>query len=560
MTRPIPSFLTKSSSGSGKSGYRSLRLPGVPTGAGFEGASGTSREMMTWNPPSMSATQEVESAKEILDARSRDAARNDGTISAAAQTRMNNAVGSRYLLNARPNYQYLGLDREWAKDFQEEVEGMFNLAATSVNCYFDVTGKMTLVDMLRLSVMEELVVGETAIKVVWDTTPGRPFRTAFQMIDSDRIMTPPRKMNEGNIVGGVQLNAYGRPEGYYIANRHPAEFYGSTDEDFTYVPAAYSWGRHQMIHSFMPRRINQIRGLSTVFAGLKDIRVLRRFRDIVLQNALINATYAATVESELPNDVVAVMMGGGDDPEKVKSAYLNYAGAMSDVLNKFMGNSKNIQVDGAKVPHLLPGTKLQLRPAGQGGPLGTDFEKSILRHIATTLSVSYEELTKDYSETNYSSAKAGTNETDKSMAALKAGHTDRIAGIMYMSWFEEMNAAGKIETMRYRKVPNFWDGMNRDAFCAAMWIGGGRGQIDELKETQAAVQRMRNGLGTSEIELGRLGLDYREVYAQLAEEKALRQELDIESETDLLADNMANATTGAPRPANPSDGDNDDEE
>ena len=43
---------------------------------------------------------------------------------------------------------------------------------------------------------------------------------------------------------------------------------------------------------------------------------------------------------------------------------------------------------------------------GKGGPLGQEFEQSLLRYIAAALGVSYEQLSKDYSQTNYSSARA----------------------------------------------------------------------------------------------------------------------------------------------------------
>jgi capsid protein len=66
-----------------------------------------------------------------------------------------------------------------------------------------------------------------------------------------------------------------------------------------------------------------------------------------------------------------------------------------------------------------------------------------------------------------------------------------------------------------------------DALSRCEWIGASRGQIDELKETQAAVLRMNNNLSTLEDELGKLGKDYRRSLRQRARELALMKTLGI---------------------------------
>ena len=41
--------------------------------------------------------------------------------------------------------------------------------------------------------------------------------------------------------------------------------------------------------------------------------------------------------------------------------------------------------------------------------------------------------------------------------------------------------------MRGSSVPNMYDALNMEAFTNSEWIGAGLAQIDELKETQAAL-------------------------------------------------------------------------
>jgi capsid protein len=69
------------------------------------------------------------------------------------------------------------------------------------------------------------------------------------------------------------------------------------------------------------------------------------------------------------------------------------------------------------------------------------------------------------------------------------------------------------------------------------------GQIDELKETQAAVLRIKFGLSTHEIELSKQGQDWRKINKQLERERKDREKRGIV----LIEDNSVNAASGTPR-------------
>ncbi|HLP69055.1 MAG TPA: phage portal protein, partial [Rhizobium sp.] len=187
-------------------------------------------------------------------------------------------------------------------------------------------------------------------------------------------------------------------------------------------------------------------------------------------------------------------------------------------------------------------------PAGPGGPLGTEFEASLLRYIAANLGVSYEQLSRDYSNSNYSSVRAALTETWRYMQSRKRMTADRFASYIFRLWLEEAIMKNQIDSFPLSKAPMLYEGgalnLKFEALTHCDWIGASRGQIDELKETQAAVLRLKYNLSTDEMELARQGLDFRQVYKQRAREKKMREALGIEPE---LKDNMMNATTGAPR-------------
>ena len=177
--------------------------------------------------------------------------------------------------------------------------------------------------------------------------------------------------------------------------------------------------------------------------------------------------------------------------------------------------------------------------------MGQDFEASLLRYIAANLDVSYEQLSKDYSETNYSSARAAMLETWKAMQARKRAVADKFANMVYKLWLEEALGKGMISSMP-NNAPNFYEGLNGDAYANATWLGSAFGQIDELKETQAATLRVKNHLSNLEYEYGRQGKDWRKSLRQIARERKFMESLDIPL-PEAAEDNTANAITGAVR-------------
>lgn len=498
-------------------------------GGGMEGAERTSRETFQWNPAIIAPDQQINTVKEMADARARDSVQNDGYATGVIHTHRDSIVGAQYMLNAQPNLEVLGADEGWAEEFQTIVEGRFNLLAESEECYFDAMGVNTLTGLIRLAVGGFVMTGEVLGTVEWLREQGRPFKTAIQMVSPSRLSNPDFASDDKFLRRGVKRDMYGKALGYYIRRGHPGSFFfGSPEEEFqwVYVPARKPWGRRQVLHIIEQLQPDQTRGVADMVSVLKQMRMTKKFQDVTLQNAVVNASYAAAVESELPREVVFGAMGAGQ-------------AGMGDMLNSYMtalaqyvGGSNNIAIDGVKMPHLFPGTKLNLKPMGTPGGVGTEFEQSLLRHTAAALGLSYEQFSRDYTKTNYSSARASMLETWKFMQGRKKAVADRFAKAVYVLWLEEEINAGNIPLPRGKGPEIFYDPVMREALTACDWIGASRGQIDELKETQSAIMRIKSGLSTYEIECGRLGIDYRRMFRQAKKERDLMDKLGIQFDTD----------------------------
>ena len=504
----------------------------------YEGASRLSREVALWTPPLRSADADILEERDTANGRARDVLRNDAYVAHAEHLYRDGVVGSMYMLNAKPNTRALGIDDEvWEREFQDEVEAKWTLFAESHDCWLDASRRNTFTGLVRLAVGCYLASGEVLATSEWIRQTGRPYFTAIQMIESERLSNPNYGVSQGRMRGGILFDRYGAPQVYHIRDSHPSDI-PLLEEDWTWTayPARLRFGRERVIHILEQSRIAQSRGVSELVHALKEMKTTKQFRDIMLQNAVVNATFAASIESELPSQSYEAV-GGGDDDALIAYAE-NYLGAVSD----YAGGSRSLTIDGVRIPHLFPGQKLQLRPAGANGPLGTEFEASLLRYIAADLGVSYEELSGDYTKTNYSSARAGMLRTWKRMTSRKVMVADRFANSCYRAWFEEAVNAGQIETMKGR--PDFLDGLNKEAYTSCEWLGAARGQIDELKETQAAMLRVNNNLSTLEEELGKQGKDWRKTLAQRKREKELIDELGLTPPAD---NRMSNSLTANPR-------------
>lgn len=509
---------------------------GVGHGA-YEGADQTSRELASWRPRAASADALINDGrtKITMDSRGRDLLRNDGQVAGASTLQKDSIVGSQYRLNAQPAqgvlarmFPDLGFTEEWAEQFQVEVEELFTLYAESIDSWIDVQRQWSFTGLVRMAVGCYFAGGEALFTCNWMRGGGRPFSTAFQLVDCDRLSNPNDVADTRFLRNGVVLDRNGAPTSVWIRDAHPGDMLrGQNLYSWTNRPVYKAWGRHHTILLRNLQRPEQTRGVADMVTVLKETRMASRFHETTLANAIANASFAATIESELPPEMAARMIGAENDG----GGMMDPAKAMLAAIAEYTRGGQNIQLGGVKIPTLFPGTKLNLRPAGSIGGVGEGFEASLLRKVAAGLGVSYEELTRDFTKTNYSSFRAAANQTQRSVASRKREVADYVANAMFRNWLEEaidLRMIPSLEPM-LAKVPDlFYRPLVRDALAAATWIGASRGQVDEMKETQAAVMRIKAGLSTYEIETARLGIDFREVFRQRAREKRLAESYDLD--------------------------------
>lgn len=492
-------------------------------GGGYEAAERLGRELNSFRPRVLSADSALsEFDKQLMDARGNDILRNVGPMQGASYIYRDSIVGSHFRLNAHPVVSVLGMDDMWLDEFQQEVEAKFSLWAESDENWCDSTRSMNFTGLIRLGLCVAFAGGEYLGTAEW-AEDGRPYRTCIQTVDCDRLSNPLGAMDTRFLRRGIERNRRGVAIAAHIREAHQSDAF---DSERTYrwrrVPFRKPWGRLQVIHLMEQSRADMTRGIAPMAAALKETHMGRKFHEITLQNAIVNASYAAAIESELPSQMAFASIGAEEGPDAMVAAQMAMLGAIAE----YAKGGRNLQIDGVKIPHLYPGSKLKMMPAGTVGGVGQSFEESLNRWISRSLGISYEEYTNDYSKTNYSSSKASANVTRRRMGAHKAAFADRLANTIYTLWLEEAIMDGTIDSAKplLAKDPDFfYKPLMKEAISKASWIGASVGQVDEMKETQAAVMRIVNGLSTLEIECAKLGSDYRDVIKQQSREVKQRR-------------------------------------
>jgi len=532
-------------------------------GGALEGAERTKRETVMWTPPMVSPDRAINPGKKLADARGKDMVLNDGYTQGAVRIQKDSIVGASYRLNAKPDHRVImggdtAYGKGWAEDFAAVAEARFNLASESEDGWFDASGQLSFTGMLRLWVGAFCYTGEMIGTAEWDDAdPTRPFKTNFQMISPDRLCNrdglpdgyDPR--SGAKLSRGVEMDRKNRPIRFHLRRGYETDWDNRDLNTWDIVEARKPWGRRQVLFVRDPNMIDQTRGISEMVAALAHSNMTKTYSELVLQKAVVDASFAAAVESEAPNADVIAALGGGEN------GYMNAVGQYMSMLQEFLGASDNIAIDGVKMPHLFPGTKMNIMPMSTPGGIGTDFEDSLIRKLAATFGVGFSEMSRNFSKFNYSGIKAEMALIERTMNSKKKFGADRMATQAYQLWLEEEIGQGNLPLPRGRNRTDFYRPLMKDAYTRCSWIASGRGQVDELKETQAAMLRIKSGLSTYEKESAKLGEDWRETMAQRAKEESVINKLGLpfsldaqKSGTNTAQSTMKGGKTGAGSAAN----------
>ncbi|WP_199797603.1 phage portal protein [Pseudazoarcus pumilus] len=469
--------------------------------------------MYDWNPVAASADADLLPDLESLIGRSRDLARNNGLMASGMQTMRDNIVGAVLKLSASPDYRLLGWDREQAREWGNITEAKFrSWAERPDEC--DAARTLNLLGIAVRGLSDAMLNGDGLGLPLWVPRAGARWNTRIMLVESDRLSTPIGMESRENIRGGIEFDQFGAPTHYHVLKRHPGDalmglagvIAGSRVMEWDRIPAFTPWGRRRVIHLHDKERTGQSRGKPIVAAVMREFKMAGDYASNELKASVANSLVAAFLESDLGESAGVLF---GEDPR----------GAWAESVKQ---TKRMRKLEGAAVIPLPAGARLSSFTPSRPNAAFEAFMLASLRHIAAGLNIPYELLVKDFSQTNYSSARAALLEAWRYFNGRRRWLVDYWLRPIYELWLEEAVNAGEID------APGFYD--NRYAYSRCRFIFGGRGWVDPVKEAQASVLRMAAGLSTLEQECAEQGLDYEDVLDQRAVEQRLRAERGLSTE------------------------------
>lgn len=482
-------------------GHHEVIRPGAVAHAG---ADRSSQQLASWLPFQGSPDSDLLEELPTLVSRSRDLIRNNGVAQGAMQTITDNVVGVGLRLSAMPDYRALGWPRDQAEAWSNQVEALWRGWADSTDC--DAGDSLNFAGLTTQIFRGSLYNGEGLALPLWLPRPAS-WATRVQVIEADRLSNPNGQMDSALLRNGIEVDRYGAPVAYWIRTSHPGDVMlgiGPVAGEWQRIPARTAWGRRRIIHLHDKERAGVSRGKPILSAVLQQFKMLDKYKSAELDAAVVNALIAAFIETESTMEDLIALMGGNADSTR-------------DYLTQRAGNRAKFK-SGSIVP-LYPGEKLASFAPGRPAAGFEPFVSAVLKYIGTGLNLPYELLMKDFSKTNYSSARAALNEAWRYFKSRREWLASGWARPVYELWLEEAINAGLVE------APDFY--RFRAAYCRCRWIGTGRGWVDVQKEAAAAELRMRIGVSTLESECAEQGLDWEEVLEQRAVEMAFAQRLGV---------------------------------
>jgi lambda family phage portal protein len=325
----------------------------------YEAASG-SRRTTGWPRSGADANSANGPALQTLRAHARDLDRNNAWARNSIRVVCDNTVGwgirPKALGNESPNIAELW--KRWGETTECDADGRL-----------DFYGLQHL--MLRTVVKSGEVLVRRRRRRAED---GLTIPLQLQVLEPDFLdatRDSPSSDSGGPIIQGVEFDKLGRRSAYWLFSQHPGSGLLGTTAASHPVPA------EDVAHIYRIDRPGQVRGVSWLAAAIVNLKDFDEFEDASLMRAKIAACFVAFV-----TDVDA------------SGSPLGQADAADPSVESFE-----------------PGMIKQLKP-GQEVSFGTPptltddgFSERTLRRISAAIGVTYEDLTGDYSQVNFSSAR-----------------------------------------------------------------------------------------------------------------------------------------------------------
>lgn len=447
----------------------------------YDGAK-TGRRTDGWVTSGASANAEIASAGPRLRERARDLARNNPYGKKAKRVFTDNFVGDG--INPQANTGSKKLDQQIMAAWQE-----FSASA-------DAEGDCDFAGLQGLVIRTLFESGECFIRFRDRfASDGLTIPMQLQVLEADYLdITKTVELADGGYIRqGIEFDRIGRRRAYWMWPSHPG------DQQFSFramqssrIPA------DQIQHVFEKDRPGQTRGVTAYAPVMLKMRDLDDYDDAELWRKKIESCFAAFV----------IQNSGADGP----------------VVGTIANNSTNATNAPKRVEAFRPGMIEYLKPGEDvkfGNPSSDanycSYMRTQLHAVAAGLGITYEQLTGDLSQVNYSSLRAGLVEFRRMIDSMRwQVFIPMFCMPVWRRFIDRAYLAGKISKIDY----------------TVNWTPPRFEMIDPLKDAQADTLMMRNGTLTLKEAIANRGFDPMQqiddiaAMNQLLDEKAIKLDMD----------------------------------
>jgi lambda family phage portal protein len=464
----------------------------------YRGAS-TSRIFKNWSVSTVSPDAAVDGELETLRNASRDLNRNEAVAAGMTDTFTYNTVHTGLMPQSKIDHERIGITEEQATDFQTDAEEIYRRwQETASAC-----GRMTFSEIQLLAARQIVESGEFfAIRRAIDQS-WRPYFLSLEPVEADRIEFP-AKNTEKNIRYGIEFGERGEPLRYSARWRHPGDsFYHGpgNPNDYKWVKARDDRGALLVYHLFAMNRPAQTRGVPWFAPVIERFRNMADYIDATIVSARVAACFSVFITSEGPYAAATARAdettSTGQRLEYIEPGMIQYLSGQNTVT---FGKPEQ------------PQTTFEM------------FTERLLRMIGTSLNLPYEMVIKDFSKTNYSSAKAALEQAYRFFRYWQAFITIKLCQPVWRQLLWEAWNRGELVARDFQR--HFRDYTN------TVWVPTGWVSLDALKEAQADEINLRNNSTTLAKIAARSGEDWEDVLTQRAREKNKAENLGLSADDD----------------------------
>lgn len=427
-----------------------------------------------------SADSEIRWALNELRNRSRDLERNNEYFRRYLHLLRTNVVGNNgFRLQVKAVNPDNSMDVSGSQIIENAWSEFSRLGGPTVD------GRMSMIDLTMHVIAGMARDGEVFMRIV----KSRSLRhgIAVQIIEPDRV---DEEMNEryrnGNDVRmGVELDEYKRPVAYHVLLNHPGDY------DYTTIAKGTKRARipaGEIMHIYKPERAAQTRGVPWSAAAISALKMLHGYREAELVAARTGAAKMGFFTSPAGDDFMA-------------DGYEGEGGTGAPIYDAEAGTF-----------HQLPaGVDFKAFDPTHPTSAYADFEKAILRGIASGLGVSYTALANDLEGTSYSSIRQGALEERDFYRTLQSFMVEHFLDPLYRVWLDHVTQFAVISI----NGPGKYEKFSRNFTFRPR----GFQWVDPLKEINAAVVGLQNGILSHSDIAANYGRDAEETFAQIQRDK-----------------------------------------